>query len=77
LVDFWTAKLHVRHETVNLLLRDWLVHGVSWKSVNHLHFHLIPDCPIGSKEWTDWPDREFMDDAEYQKFTDAIRELYL
>jgi diadenosine tetraphosphate (Ap4A) HIT family hydrolase len=22
LVDFWTAKLHVRHETVNLLLRD-------------------------------------------------------
>ena len=46
LVDIWTTKLHANHEAVNLLLRDGLAGGISQKSVNHLHFHLIPDCPV-------------------------------
>lgn len=50
LVDIRTNKLHTKHEAVNLLLRDGLADKKSQKSINHLHFHLIPDCPIGAQE---------------------------
>jgi len=75
LVDVWATKLHAKHDTVNLLLRDGLVGWVSGKSVNHLHFHLIPDCPIGA-EWKDTPERPFLDGQTYSKLIDTIKHIY-
>lgn len=78
LIEKWTVKLHKKHNDVNLLLRDGLVGWTSEKSVNHLHFHLIPDCAISTEEnLADWSDREFFDDEEYAAITKEIRDNYL
>jgi diadenosine tetraphosphate (Ap4A) HIT family hydrolase len=76
LIELRTLKLHKLHNSVNLLLRDWLVWEKSWKSVNHLHFHLIPDCPIWAEN-LDFQDREWFDDAKYIKVTTEIRRYFL
>ena len=76
LIDKWATKLHTKHKDVNLLLRDGLVWGVTEKSVNHLHFHLIPDCPVGS-EGRDGPERQFLEDQEYVALTNKIKEKYI
>ena len=80
LLDKWSKRLHTMHHGVNLLLRDWLVWD-DWdteiqKSVNHLHFHLIPDCPI----WADTlstEDREYYSDEEYFNLAKEIRIKFL
>lgn len=77
LIDKWATKLHKKHKDVNLLLRDWLVWQTSWKSVNHLHFHLIPDCEITTEELFANGDREFFSDEEYISLTQNIRDTYL
>ena len=75
LVDIWTNKLHTKHETVNLLLRDGLAGGISQKSINHLHFHLIPDCPVGSKG-KDGEEREFYSEEQYLHITQHMKKTY-
>ena len=79
LVDKRSKKLHTIHHGVNLLLRDGLV-GDDWgteiqKSVNHLHFHLIPDCPI----WWEAAglDRKWYTDDEYLDLAKEIRIKFL
>lgn len=80
LIDKWSKKLHTMHNWVNLLLRDWLV----WddldteiqKSINHLHFHLIPDCPIWADTMSD-SDRKYYDDDEYFDLAKNIRIKFL
>ena len=76
LVDTWAIKLHKNHQAVNLLLRDGLVSEISGKSINHLHFHLIPDCPIGADDKS-LSDREFFDNETYIMVTKKIKEQYL
>lgn len=76
LIEKWTIKLHKKHNDVNLLLRDWLVWGLTEKSVNHLHFHLIPDCPVWAWELS-WWNREFFSDDEYAYITESIKKSYL
>lgn len=78
LVDKRSKKLHTIHNGVNLLLRDGLIGGGSteiWKSVNHLHFHLIPDCPI----WNEvaGSDRKWYSDEEYLDLAKEIRIKFL
>lgn len=46
LVDKWDKKLRKYHKNISLLLRDWLSKQKIWKSVNHMHFHLIPDHSV-------------------------------
>ena len=75
LVDTRAKKLHLKHSAVNLLLRDGLVGGASGKSVNHLHFHLIPDCPIGAEE-NNSPEREFLEDQAYTSLVEEIKQTY-
>lgn len=78
LIDKRSKKLHTMHHGVNLLLRDWLIgdwDGEIWKSVNHLHFHLIPDCPIGGE--VAGLDRKWYTDEEYLELAKEIRIKFL
>ena len=80
LVDKWSKKLHTMHHWVNLLLRDGLVWD-DWdteiqKSVNHLHFHLIPDCPIWAESLSS-SDRKRYTDEEYLDLAKGIRIKFL
>jgi diadenosine tetraphosphate (Ap4A) HIT family hydrolase len=75
MIDIRTKKLHKKHKDVNLLLRDGLAGRRSSKSINHLHFHLIPDCSITSKKW--WADRIFLDEKNYIQVTTAIKKKYI
>lgn len=75
-IENWTINLHAKHKDVNLLLRDWLVWGVTEKSVNHLHFHLIPDCPIGAERLSS-EDRKWFEDKEYINITKQIKSNFL
>lgn len=74
LVDTRANKLHKIHDSVNLLLRDGLVWWKSNKSVNHLHFHLIPDCEISTKQITD--NRTFLKNTEYQELINKIKNTF-
>ena len=77
LLENWTIKLHKNHNDVNLLLRDWLVWWNTKKSVNHLHFHLIPDCPIWAENNLNSEKREWFDNEKYANITQEIREKFL
>lgn len=77
LVEKWALKLHKNHKDVNLLLRDGLVWQTSWKSVNHLHFHLIPDCEVTTEKLFSSGDREFFDDEKYAALSESIRNMYI
>ena len=48
MIEKWTKKLEEIHTEVNILLRDGVANRISRKSVDHLHFHLIPDCQVYS-----------------------------
>ena len=76
LVDTRAKKLHTKHKDVNLLLRDGLVkdHN-SNKSVNHLHFHLLPDIKVHINQTPGG--RERMEDKEYIKLTQTIKKTFL
>lgn len=77
LVEKWATKLHKNHKDVNLLLRDGLVWQTSWKSVNHLHFHLIPDCVVTAEKLFSSSSREYFSDEEYISLTQSIKNTYL
>ena len=75
LIDKRAKKLHTKHKDVNLLLRDGLVGGASEKSINHLHFHLIPDCPVGAEERSG-TDRPFLEADQYVMLTESLKTTY-
>lgn len=74
LMEKWTKKLEKVHKEVNLLLRDWVANGVLWKSIDHLHFHLIPECPIYSSNSR--PDRKIFSDCQLWKATSELKKKY-
>ena len=67
LIEKWTRKLEKIHKEVNLLLRDGVANWVLWKSVDHLHFHLVPDVPIYTSTW--WWGRQIYTDYQTVKKT--------
>lgn len=75
LINIRTIKLHTRHEAVNVLLRDGLAEGKTKKSINHLHFHLIPDCPVWAEEWNSQK-RKFFDEKSYRNMAETIKQTY-
>lgn len=77
LIERWTTKLQKKHKDVNLLLRDWLVEWNIGKSINHLHFHLIPDCAIWLEGEAHPDDRKFFSDQEYIENTEKIKKEFL
>ena len=71
LIEKWTTKLEKIHSEVNILLRDGVAHGIIWKSIDHLHFHLIPDRPVYSS--TGWWNREIYTDYKLTKETKLFK----
>ncbi len=72
MLNKWTKKLEKIHKEINILLRDWVANGIAWKSINHLHFHLIPDCPVFSKN--SWGDRVIYSERELIKKTQDLKD---
>lgn len=71
LIEKWMGKMERIHSEVNLLLRDWVANWTVWKSINHLHFHLVPDIPIYSTN--SWWNREIYTDYQLAKETSEFR----
>ena len=71
LVNKWTKILHKKHTDIALLLRDWFIWWLWWKSVDHMHFHLIPDIEVWSiKTWGPWR-RYFSEKELLEKIADV------
>ena len=49
LTDERTKKLETTHEACTILLRNGAARGISGKSIDHLHLHIVPDCEINAK----------------------------
>jgi diadenosine tetraphosphate (Ap4A) HIT family hydrolase len=73
LITKWTKKLEKIHKEVNVLLRDWVANWVIWKSIDHLHIHLVPDRQVYS--WTWWPGRKIFSDYMLAKKTAEFRNI--
>lgn len=78
LVDIRAKKLHTKYKDVSLLLRDGLVKDpIINKSINHLHFHLLPDVGIHIQTQTQANDRHRLDDKTYAKTAKAYAKTFL
>jgi hypothetical protein len=74
LVNKWTKILHKKHTDIALLLRDWFIWGLWWKSVDHMHFHLIPDIEVWSiKTWGPW--RKYFSEKELLEKIADVKKL--
>ena len=75
LIDKRMKKLEKIHDEVNLLLRDWDADWVIWKSIDHLHFHLVPDVPL--YYWAAWwRERKVFSDFQLGKMTKEFKQNY-
>lgn len=75
LVDKRNNKLHENHKSVWRLLRDSLSWTSYWKTIDHLHFHLIPDTPIGAFK-SNTQDREYFDEEKYLESIEKVKKKY-
>ncbi len=71
LIEKWMRKVESIHGEANLLLRDWVARWKLWKSIDHLHFHIVPDVPIYSTN--SWWNREIYTDHQLVKETAAFK----
>jgi diadenosine tetraphosphate (Ap4A) HIT family hydrolase len=67
LLEKWTKKLEKIHSEVNILIRDWFANWIIWKSINHLHIHLIPDHSVHCSAL--WWSRSIYSDYQLTKKT--------
>jgi len=72
IIEKWTKKLEKIHKEINILLRDGVANGIAWKSVDHLHFHLVPDCLIYAPTW--WLTRKIYSDYQLWKQTKMFKD---
>ena len=78
LVNKWTNKLHTKHKGVSLLLRDGLVKDkITGKSINHLHFHLLPDIGVEIESNEKAQNRIRLEDTKYTKIAQKYRKTFL
>ncbi|EKD25637.1 MAG: hypothetical protein ACD_80C00010G0006 [uncultured bacterium (gcode 4)] len=78
LVDIRAKKLHKKYKDVSLLLRDGLVKDkIINKSINHLHFHVLPDVGVHIQTQKQANDRHRLDDKTYTKTAQAYKKTFL
>lgn len=78
LVDKRAKKLHTTHKNVNLLLRDGLVQNkICNKSVDHLHFHLLPSIGIHIESIEKADNRKRIEYEAYTKLSKSIQKRFL
>ena len=65
LVYYAMKKLHKKYKNVTLLYREGNKKEVG-KSVNHVHYHLIPNLQIGAQEKY-WKNRTIWNEEDYTK----------
>jgi len=75
LINKWDKLLHKHHKDVTLVLKDGYLGGQSEKSIQHLHFHLVPDCAVMPRTNNDLT-REFFDDEKYTKITNELKKKF-
>lgn len=66
--------LHKHHQDINILLRDGRVGWSIGKSIDHLHWHLIPSLAMSGKNTGD--DRKFFNDQEFMELTQKFHQTY-
>ncbi len=71
MIEKWMRKMETIHSEVNLLLRDWIANWKVGKSIDHLHFHIIPEIPIYSTN--SWWNREIYTDHQLSKETETFK----
>ena len=65
LIYYGMKKLHRKYKNVTVLYREGNKKEVG-KSINHVHYHLIPELQIGAQEKI-WKDRKILDEKDYIK----------
>ena len=71
MLEKWMRKVESIHGETNLLLRDWVAEWKLWKSIDHLHFHIVPNVPVYSTN--SWWNREIYTDHQLVKETAAFK----
>ncbi len=65
LLYYGLKKLHKKYKNVSILYREGNNKQVG-KSISHLHYHIIPNMQIGSKD-INWKKRKVYSEEEYVK----------
>jgi len=65
LIYYGMKKLHRKYKNVTVLYREGNKKEVG-KSINHVHYHLIPELQIGAQEKI-WKNRKILDEKDYIK----------
>lgn len=72
LVYYGMKKLHKKYKNVSVLYKEGNKKEVG-KSIDHLHYHLIPELQIGSNK-VNWKTRRMMEEDKYRKLIKKFKE---
>ena len=75
LIYYGMRKLHEKYKNVTVLYREGNLDEVG-KSIEHLHYHLIPEMQIGPKD-IDWRNRKIWDEGVYSRKTRDFKERFI
>lgn len=75
LIYYAMKKLHKKYKNVTILYREGNKKEVG-KSINHLHYHLIPNMKIGKHD-INWKERKIFSECEYiEKIKELKKDLF-
>jgi diadenosine tetraphosphate (Ap4A) HIT family hydrolase len=71
LICYGLKKLHKKYKNVSVLYREGNLKEVG-KSINHIHYHIIPNLQIGTND-INWKKRKIYSEEEYVKKIKKIK----